>query len=150
MARSTESAELMLTSCSADRPPAKMPTRSRVMRASPPALGQSPTNSISYSSSTPKRACTSARTRSPSARTSAAAAPRLGDDEVGVPLADRGAADPQPLEAGGVDQPAGVVAGRVAEDAARVLVGERLGRDPLRLVGRHAGGDRGRLVGAQA
>ena len=35
MARSTDSAELTLTSCSAERPPAKMPTRSRRLTLTP-------------------------------------------------------------------------------------------------------------------
>ena len=68
MARSTASADAMLTSCSAERPPAKIPTRSRgalivptmpassaVGVAQRSASPQSPTNSISYASSTPKR-----------------------------------------------------------------------------------------------
>ena len=52
------------------------------------------------------------------------------DDEVGVLLGHDGAADPQALEPGGVDQPPGRVARRVAEDAAGRRQPERLVRLP--------------------
>ena len=67
----------------------------------------------------------------------------VGHDEVGVQLADRGAPDAQPLQAGGVDQASGMVAGRVAEHAARVLIGERLEAIRCGLVRRHARSDLG-------
>ena len=50
------------------------------------------------------------------------------DDEVGVLLRDDGTTDPRALEAGGVDEAAGGVAGWVAKDAARGWQAERLVR----------------------
>ena len=55
-----------------------------------------------------------------SSRTSSAVAPGVGLEEVGVLGRDDRAADPEPLEPGGVDEPAGGVAGRVAEHRAGV------------------------------
>ena len=58
----------------------------------------------------------------------------IGDDEVGVQGADARRADPEALQAGGLDEPAGMVARWVSEDTARVLVRERLRRPTPRLV----------------
>ena len=44
---------------------------------------------------------------------------RFGGDDVGVAVADDGAADAEPLAAGLVEEPAGRDVGRVAEDGAR-------------------------------
>ena len=74
------------------------------------------------------------------------AAAAVGDDEVRVELADPRAAETVALQPGGLDEPAGVVVGWVAEDAAGVLVGQRLGRPAQRLVSVHEGTDRRRLA----
>ena len=50
----------------------------------------------------------------------------MGDDEVGVLLADLRAADPKALERRLIDQRAGAEAARVLEDAAGVLGVQRL------------------------
>ena len=54
-----------------------------------------------------------------------------------------------PFRPGRVDQATGMVTRRVAEDAPGVLVGERLGRDALRLVLRHPRRDRIGRIGAE-
>src|SRR5574338_248328 len=153
MARSTASAEAMLTSCSAERPPAKMPTRSRsvtlprlvegagrpiadeldlVLQVDAEPLGDGPAHVIPDG-----------------AHVGGSPGPPVGDDEVRVQRAHLGRADAMALQAGGVDEPPGMVAGRVAEDAARVLVGQWLRRLALRLVLGDARGDRLRLPALQ-
>ena len=52
----------------------------------------------------------------------------LGDDEIGVPIADHRAADAGPLQAGLLDQLAGAGAAGILEDAAGALVAHRLRR----------------------
>src|SRR6266851_7107681 len=53
------------------------------------------------------------------------------DDEVRVLPAHDRVADPGTLQAGGLDEPPGVVARRIAEDRARVRLRQRLLRDPF-------------------
>ena len=110
--------------------------------------GHAPTNSISYSSD-PKAVGNGGphpiAERANVGRASAA----VGDDEVRVQVADARAADALPLQARGVDEPAGVIARRIAEDAPGVLVGERLRRLAARLEGGHVGGDRRTIPAAQ-
>ena len=93
----------------------------------------SPTIRTSGSSSTPVVARTTSRTCAISASMSAARAVALRiHDEVRVLLRDARVADREALEAAGLDQPRRMVAGRVAEHAARVRHRQRLRRDALR------------------
>src|SRR5205823_8415430 len=73
----------------------------------------------------------------------------VGDDEICVQRADLRAPDAKSLEPGCLDKAAGMVAGRVAEDASRVLIRERLRRAALRLVLVHAPHDLLAIAGAQ-
>ena len=84
----------------------------------------------------PSRSCTRSRTRSISCSTSWLVAPGLGDDEVGVPIADFRLADARALQPGLFDQHAGAHAARVLENAAGALMAQRLAGfldDPLLL-----------------
>ena len=58
----------------------------------------------------------------------------ISDDEVRVQGADACGADPESLESRRLDEPAGMIASRVAEHAPRVHVRQRLCRTALRLV----------------
>ena len=89
---------------------------------------QSPRNSISNASSTPWRSATTASDVLGEPAHVGGRALLVVDDEVGVLLGHDRAADPVALEAGVLDEPAGRVAVRVAEDAPGR-------RQPERLVG---------------
>src|SRR3972149_2799084 len=126
MARSTEAAQLTLASCSAAPPPPPplpgLPLADEldlVLEFHAEAVGHHPPDEV------PERADIGG------------AAVAVGDDEVGVARADRRAADAATLQTGGINQSAGVVAGRGPEHAARGLGGERVGGDALRLGGGH-------------
>ena len=114
-----------------------------------PRAPQSPTNSISYWSSTPCAVGHGGAHVVADRAHVGGRSPAVDDDEVGVHGADLRRSDAEALQPGGVDQPARMVVGRIAKDAARVLIGERLRRLALRLVGGDPRRDLAGIAGGQ-
>ena len=102
-AAATAEPDTIETSCSADGPPSRTTTGRRGRSSPPPPAASRPSR---RGRRPPRRAGSRVR-RSTSARTRSAQAAQVGrtalavvDQEVGVLLADRGAADPEALQAG--------------------------------------------------
>ena len=127
--------ETIDTSCSADGPPNRTTTGGQLRAAAPPAPvyhgqpSQSPRNSISYASVDAVALGDRRRGRGRRAGATSAAWPFWS---LTMKLAcfsrDHRAADPRALQPGLVDEPAGRVVRRVAEDAAGRRQAERLVR----------------------